>query len=389
MRQMKRTFLTCIITLVGTCLANLSAQEYEGVVFLEGKTFTEAVDLARKYNKKVFLDCYTSWCGPCKMVARDIFPQKIAGDYFNREFVNIKIDMEKGEGPELAKRFGVKAYPTFIMFDGEGKEIGRLVGGKKNAEEFVAAVKDAVGENSLSAMTQRYDDGERNREFLYDYLVVLGNAYQSDKAEAVAAEILDGKAEELLDDERLFNTFLRYNSSPMSPAFQYVLQHEDEFKSQYPNSKLDRMIASAWMSYPRTLLKRNADGTVTFDRKAMKAYAGEMKKWNVENREEIILLSDINVAEATQDWREYAKLCSKYIKKFGENDMYIYNWALRMQRECQDAKAKRVAVGWMQKRLESIRKEEARLAPPKEGEVRAYAMNGFSKAYEDLIEKMR
>ena len=250
-------------------------------------------------------------------------------------------------------------------------------------------MKDAVGENSLSAMTQRYNDGERSREFLYDYLVVLGNAYQNDKAEAVAAEILDGKTEELLDDEPLFNIFLRYNSSPMSPAFQYVLQHEDEFKSQYPNSKLDRMIASAWMSYPRTLLKRNADGTVTFDRKAMKAYAGEMKKWNVENREEIILLSDINVAGTTQDWREYAKLCSKYIKKFGENDMYVYNWALRMQRECQDAKAKRVAVGWMQKRLESIRKEEARLAPPKEGEVRAYAMNGFSKAYEDLIEKMR
>lgn len=386
---MKRTLLAYFIAIVGACFANINAQENEGVIFLEGKTFAEAVEAAKECGKKVFLDCYTSWCGPCKMVAKDIFPQKVAGDYFNKEYINIKIDMEKGEGPELAKRLGVKAYPTFIMFDSKGKEIGRLVGSKRTAEDFVETVKNAVGENSLSAMNARYDNGERSQEFLCKYLVVLDNAYDSDKSRIVADELLNGKTQELLDDEVLYNVFLKYNSSPLSPAFQYVLQHKDEFKSKYPKSNLERVMSSTWMSYPRTLLKKDADGTVAFDRKAMKAYVKEMKKWGVEDRKEIVLLSDINVAEATQDWREYAKLCSKYIKTFGENDMYIYNWALRIQRGCQDRKVKDTAIGWMQSRIENVKKEEAKLAPLKEGEIRAFSMSNFTKSFEDLIQKMK
>lgn len=386
--DMKKALLTCIIAVASTFLSNLKAQDNEGVVFLEGKTFAEAVEIAKESGKKVFLDCYTSWCGPCKMVARDIFPQKVAGDYFNSEFVNIKIDMEKGEGLELRERLGVKAFPTFIMFDSEGKEIGRLVGARKNAEEFVEAVKDAVGENSLSAMNKKYENGERNPEFLSKYLMVLDNAYDAEKAKVVAAEMLEGKTEELLSDELLFNTFLKYNASPLSPAFQYVLQHKDEFMNKYPKAQLERMISAAWMSYPRTLITKDADGTTTFDHKAMKAYVKEMKKWDVETRDEIVLMSDINVAEAIGEWREYAKSCSKYFKKFGKNDMYIYNWAMRIQRG-DDAKAKKIAVGWMEERLEELRQEEANQAPLKEGEVRPISMNGFSKAYEKLIEDMK
>lgn len=385
---MKRTFLACVIALACTLISDLKAQNNEGVVFLENKTFAEAVETAKESGKKIFLDCYTTWCGPCKMMTNTIFPQKAAGEYFNSEFVNIKIDMEKGEGIELAKKLAVKAYPTFVMFDSTGKEIGRLVGGMKTAEEFVAAVKEAVGENSLSVMNEKYSKGERSPEFLCKYLTVLDNAYDTDKARIVADEMLQGKTKELLDNEMLFTTFMKYNKSPMSEAFQYVLQHKDEFTAKYPNAKLDRMMSSNWMTYPRTLLKRNSDGTVTFDKVAMNAYVKEMEKWNVENRDEIILHSDINVAEATKNWSDYAKHCSKYIKRFGENDMYIYNWALRIQQGCKDTKVLKTAVGWMEKRIKNIKKEEAKREPLKEGQTRAIPMNNFAKSYETLIEKM-
>lgn len=387
---MKKALFTCVLSMLSIIFAEIKAQENnEGVVFVENKTFAEAVAMAKESGKKVFLDCYTSWCGPCKMMTKNIFPQKAAGDYFNSEFVNIKIDMEKGEGPELAKRLKVRAYPTFVMFNGDGKEIGRLVGGMKTAEEFVEAVKNAVGESSLSAMNERYDNGERSSEFMSKYLTVLSAAYESDKAKVVAEEMLEGKGQELLDNPALFKVFIQYCSDPLSAPFQYVLDHKDEFVAKYPDAKLDRTLASKWMAYPHTLIKRNSDGTTTFDEVAMKAFVEEMKNRKVEDREEIVLLSNINVAEATNDWSNYAKYCTKYIKRYGENDMNIYNWALRIQQKCKDSKVRKTAVDWMQKRIYNLKKEEAKMPSLKEGEIRAIPLNNFAKSYEKLIEQLK
>lgn len=381
---------TCLMACMWMLCCTVSAQENaEGVRFVEGKSFAEALQMAKEEGKMLFVDCYTTWCGPCRMMTNTVFPLKEVGDYMNKEFVNIKIDMEKGEGPALAKRWGVRAYPTFVMFDGNGSEVGRMVGGISSGPDFVTAVKSSVGERSLASMNRRYEDGERGKTFMTEYLTVLSMAYESDKAQKVAAELLEGKEAELLEDEVLFNAFLKYNTSPLTPAFQYVLSHKEAFKKAYPTLPIDRVISMNWMSYPRTLLKKNADGTATFDRKAMDAYVREMKKWNVENREEIVLLSDINVAEGSKDWKEYARLCSKYFKKYGENDMYIYNWSLRIQQNTDDEKARRTAVGWMEKRLRTLAEEEAKRPPLKEGEIRAMPMQNFASSYEKLIQEMR
>ena len=108
------------IYLLITCLLiqwGVFAQE--GVNFRD-LTFNEALAQAKAEKKMVFMDCYTSWCGPCKNMTNNVFPQKAAGDYFNPRFVCVKYDMEKGEGKELADKFEVHAYPTFIVFRPDG-----------------------------------------------------------------------------------------------------------------------------------------------------------------------------------------------------------------------------------------------------------------------------
>lgn len=387
---MRTKVLSCLMLGLWMLCGTMSAQETnEGVNFVEGKTFAEAVAMAKANGKKVFLDCYTTWCGPCRMMTNTVFPQKVVGDYMNKEFVNIKIDMEKGEGPELAKRLKVRAYPTFVMFDGDGKEIGRMVGGLPNGDEFVTAVKAAIGEMSVASMTERYEKGERDEKFMTEYLTVLSKAYENEKAQKVAAELLEGKETQLLENEALFAAFVKYNSSPMTPAFQYLLQHKDEFMAKYPKMPIERVINMNWMSYPRTLLKKNDDGTATFDHEAMNTYVKEMEKWQVANRDEIVLLSDINVAEGTKNWKEYVKLCSKYIKKYGENDMYIYNWALRVEQNCDDAKVRKAAAKWMENRIKNLKKAEAKRPPLKEGEIRAMPLSTFSGSYEKLIKELK
>lgn len=92
----------------------------EGIRFMESN-WAKAKAEAKKQNKLIFLDAYTTWCGPCKMLKRNTFPDKAAGEFFNKNFVNIALDMESGDGPAVAAMYGVNAYPTLIITDADGK----------------------------------------------------------------------------------------------------------------------------------------------------------------------------------------------------------------------------------------------------------------------------
>lgn len=365
----------------------------EGVAFVEGKTFAEVLHKAKEEGKMLFIDCYTSWCGPCRMMATQVFPQKKVGDYFNEHFVSFKIDMEKGEGPELKNKFSVRAYPTFLFLDGDGKEINRIVGGDSDADKFLESVDDGIGTLSLSSLAKRYEGGERDTTFLLSYLKALDGAYDSKKANEVAGVLLEGRDQDMLTNKGLFDAFLKYNTTPLSPAFQYVLSHKAMFTKKYGDEHLDRTIESVWMSYPRSFVTKESDGSVKVDEVAMEAYKKEMKKWKVKNADEVILNYDMYVAESKSDWKTFAALCTKNIKKYGEYDMSIYNWALRIQQHCKDPKVRETAIGWINARMKNIAKEKAKEMEKQKnlepGEIPAMTMMDFSQYYVKMIEDLK
>lgn len=91
----------------------------QGIQFIEAD-WEKALVEAKKQNKLIFLDAYASWCGPCKLLKRNTFPDKEAGEFFNKSYVSIAIDMEKGDGPALGEKYRVNAYPTLIITDADG-----------------------------------------------------------------------------------------------------------------------------------------------------------------------------------------------------------------------------------------------------------------------------
>ena len=122
----------------------LASATFAQVKWEEG-TLNQALKKAKGSGKElVFLDCYATWCGPCQYMAKSVFTTKEAGDYFNKKFVNIKIDMEKGEGINLARQFKIQGYPTFIILNSNGKELGRIVGGAE-IKQFIQKVEGVLG----------------------------------------------------------------------------------------------------------------------------------------------------------------------------------------------------------------------------------------------------
>ncbi len=83
---------------------------------------------ARQAHKYIFVDAYATWCGPCKQLKATTFRDPKVADFFNRNFVNLSLDMEKGEGPTLAETWQVTAYPTLLVIDPLGKVVLRYTG---------------------------------------------------------------------------------------------------------------------------------------------------------------------------------------------------------------------------------------------------------------------
>src|SRR3989304_4987727 len=96
---MKKIFTVLLILPV---YAFSQTQESEKGIHFEQATFSEILAKAKKENKMVMVDAYTTWCGPCKWMAKNIFPNDTVADFYNKHFINAKFDMEKGEGKILA-----------------------------------------------------------------------------------------------------------------------------------------------------------------------------------------------------------------------------------------------------------------------------------------------
>ncbi|MFM2376071.1 MAG: hypothetical protein RLZZ165_1168 [Bacteroidota bacterium] len=137
----KIAFFSILLTVL--CFTvDMKAQD-AGIQFFHG-TFAEAQAKAKAENKLIFMDAYTSWCAPCRYMAANVFTDQSVGEYYNAHFVNIKVDMEKGEGPELGRRYNVNAYPTFLFINGITGEVAfRSLGGKP-ASDFISEGQKAV-----------------------------------------------------------------------------------------------------------------------------------------------------------------------------------------------------------------------------------------------------
>ena len=147
-----------------------SEDNTKGTQFFKG-TFAQALAKAKKENKKLMVDCYTLWCGPCRYMATNIFPNDTLGAYMNEHFVCMKLDMEHGEGPERNKTFNVKAYPTFIFFDADGKEMNRFEGMaykeefQKRCERILkgeAPITEKIRKEEAKNMEKRQNPAEKD-----------------------------------------------------------------------------------------------------------------------------------------------------------------------------------------------------------------------------------
>jgi thioredoxin-related protein len=132
--------------------AQEQAQVDTGVHFEHNLSWTAIRAKAKAETKYIFMDCFTTWCGPCRFMSTKIFPQKESGDYMNDKFVSVKVQLDTtakdagnikawyADGHNIAVKYGVHAYPTYLIFAPDGHIIHRMVGSRLDPNSFITDV---------------------------------------------------------------------------------------------------------------------------------------------------------------------------------------------------------------------------------------------------------
>lgn len=243
-----------------TFLGKMFAQTHFQQLSYEG-----ALQKAKEENKLVFIDCYTTWCGPCKAMAEQILPLPEVGDYLNERFVCLQVDMEKGEGPFLAKKYAVDAYPTFLLLQADGSLKKRVVGAAFSGEDFVKRLKSAMGENSTEHLDSLYNQGVRSGGFMLSYLHALDAAGKTEQAQQVMRELMPT----LTDAQKTYSSYwFIYESPNLTPVGSenavYLLNHVEAFRENVGELSVNQKVRAIFEERLENIIRgKDKEATLT------------------------------------------------------------------------------------------------------------------------------
>ena len=130
--------MICILLTVGMTSCNSSKEvvqqpEIEKIDqyafdFMRSSQLSVVLDQAAKEGKLVFVDVYTSWCLPCKMMDEDVFTHKPTADHINKDFISYKVNAEEEYGLNIAFQYNISSYPTLLFLDPTGNVLERKSG---------------------------------------------------------------------------------------------------------------------------------------------------------------------------------------------------------------------------------------------------------------------
>jgi len=208
-----KNYLVLLLVILGSQING------QGIEFFHG-TWEEAKEKATQEEKILFVDAFTTWCGPCKRMAKNVFPDSEVGKFFNEKYISLKLDMEKTEGRAFATEYPVSAYPTLFFINEKGELLKRVVGGK-NVEQFLAiGMSIAESYDRSGDFKKLYDEGNRDFDLVLKYIKALNNANKpslkiandflrenKDLSSASKAEFLYESL--IAADSRIFSLFIK------------------------------------------------------------------------------------------------------------------------------------------------------------------------------------
>lgn len=304
-----------IICLTMLSLVKLQAQNRQ--IIFETGDLASVYAKAKKENKLIFVDAMTTWCGPCKHMAKHVFTNDTVADYYNANFVNLKLDQEKGEGIEFAKKYDVNCFPNLMFLDVDGNVVHRIAGSMPNKEFIEFAKVTKTPEKAFGALKATYESAVLNESNVVSYINLLMGCCQDPSPKALTY-ISTVKEEDLIKRSNwiVVRDFV-YNHE--SREVKYFLKNQAAFEKQYGKDTVEQKLQQLGKSYFSKYTRAKEFDEPGYE-KAKKEFMGF--KWP--HTEAILFESDLE-AYARFNKAKFYELAAKDFLKYNNNNPNALN----------------------------------------------------------------
>jgi thioredoxin-related protein len=334
----------------------LASAQDKGIHFEHEGSWTAIRAKAKAENKYIFIDCYTTWCGPCKFMSTTIFPMEQAGDYFNSKFINVKVQLDTtakddahtkswyADAHNLVTQYNVRAFPTYLVFTPDGQALHRAIGSVGDPEMFI----HVIGQSFDTAIAfypklAQYQAGRRDTAFLRDLAFQCVSVYDLKDGHAIFDTWLATQthpytemgALELLDS---------YTSSPNDKTFTVFTDHAREVDSimgqGYAQNRVVNLLFSA---YYDPAVKAAHGGTP--DWKAMQKTISEKYPAYAA---EVTAKTKVEHYKSLNDWPHFQTAIIAYMQEYGAHvtPLSLNDYAWTVFQNCRDMTCVSDALDW-------------------------------------------
>ncbi len=325
-----------------------------GMQFEQGTSWTEIQAKAKATNKYIFMDAYTTWCGPCKFMAATIFPMPEAGAFFNDKFINVKVQLDTtakdneevkrwySDAHSIMARYKVNVFPTYLFFSPDGQLVHRAIGAS-DIKGFTAKGADALNpDKQYYVLLEKYKAGNKAPDFLRNLANAAGEVYDNEMLEKVSKEYLATQSD--LFTAANLDFIDKHTRSSKDPGFKTILANGAKFDGirgkGTSNKKLVGIILQEEL-FPKLFSKTATAPNWTALHSALaEKYPGQA--------DEAIATGKVIFFQAKKDWNNFQTEIIPYMNKYGNtvSPDALNNYAWSVFENCKDITCVQEALEW-------------------------------------------
>ena len=268
----------------------------DGIHFYEGN-WNDLLKKAKSENKIIFIDTYTSWCGPCKKMSKETFTNDTIGEFFNKNFISYKIDIEKGEGPMIKELFGITVVPTLVFLDPDKKVIVKTIGYQSAKNLLALGKKSLLANKSIVDFKNEFDKVKFSHA---DSLLEIAflNLYQGLETKESTAKYFETQSDTSLHSEKNIKANFYLEEDLTCREMTYFLTHQQNFSKYFSKEAINNKVYRVLRKNVELAIKQGIH---------INDFCENFVKFDMPLASELSRVSKVIYYERTQNWEQFAE----------------------------------------------------------------------------------